>query len=259
MAEERHVAPFEQPERPRGLLQPSSQWPLADDQGADVGPDVLEEVEGREQGVDPLLLGQSAGEQDQGRPDFQPQARPDLGRVDDGRLFVGDPRGDHRQFLGRDADLSIEIDHRVRVAHDPVGPSGQEPVDRQFRPPFPEVDCHLAGHDHRHLGPMGGDPPVGVGRVDPGLDHVEPLLLQEPGQPPQGHRVDLVPLADHRDRDARPVQVGLQRPEPRQGGDLDPEPVARQPLGQQDHLLLGPRAVEGGDQLEDVEHEGVHR
>ena len=133
------------------------------------------------------------------------------------------PEGIIASFSAGMPGLPVEVDHRVRVAHHPVGPPGQEAVDGQLRPALPEVDGHLGRHHHRHPGPPGGDPAVGVGRVDPGLDHVEPLRLQEPGQPAQGQRVDLVPLADQRDRDARRVEFGLQRaragsgPRPRPG------------------------------------------
>ena len=52
----------------RGLFQPLAQRAVAGDQGADVGLDVLEQVERLQEVVDALLLGQPAGEQDQRRP-----------------------------------------------------------------------------------------------------------------------------------------------------------------------------------------------
>ena len=63
MAEE--PDPAVEPEGVRRLLELAAQRPVADDQGAKVGLDVLEQVERREQVVDPLLRGQPAGEEDQ--------------------------------------------------------------------------------------------------------------------------------------------------------------------------------------------------
>ncbi len=62
-------------------------------------------------------------------------------------------------------------------------------------------------------------------------------------------------LADRRDRYTRRAQLGFQWTKPGQSRHLDPEPVARQPLGQEHHLLLSPRAVERRDQLQDFEHD----
>ena len=66
----------------RGLFELAPQRAVADDQGPQVGADVVEQVERREQVVDPLLRRQAAGEEDQGRVAGPSELGADGRRVD---------------------------------------------------------------------------------------------------------------------------------------------------------------------------------
>ena len=171
---------------PGGLLEPRAERAVARDQRAKVGLHVLEQVERLEQVVDPLLLGQPAGEEDQWRVRREAEFRSNRGGIDRGRFLLVDPRVDHRQPIVGHAKRPIVIDHGVRVSHQPVAPASQPAVDESLGLPLPEIDGHL-GRDHdRDPGQSSRDPPVGVGREDPGLDHVELSGLEEPDQPRRG-------------------------------------------------------------------------
>ena len=63
-----------------------------------MGSDMLEQVEGLEQIVHPLLLGQPTGEEDQRRVGGHSQLGPDQRRIDGGGLLVADARRDEASF-----------------------------------------------------------------------------------------------------------------------------------------------------------------
>ena len=240
------------------LRQRASQRAVADDQGPRSGRTCWSRSSAASRSSDPLLRGESAGEEDaSGAPRTAPARR---GPRPDRRAAAPrhrSPRGSSPAGPAGCPPCDRSRPPR-RVAHHAVGPAarnGRSPVP----PPLPEIDGHLGGHHDRHPRPVRRDPAVGVRREDPGLDHVELLALQEPDQAPEAPAGRPCAACRSAVTGRLPRQFGLQRAEPGQGRDLDLEPIAGQALRQQDHLLLGPRAVEGGDQLQDFEHVGVHR
>ena len=185
----------------------------------------------------------------------EPELGADRTRIDRGRLIILDPRVDHGQPVVGHAERAIKVDHRVRVADQAVAPGRQPAVDKPLDASLPQIHGHLRHDHHWHPRQPRRDPSISIGRENPGLDHVERPGLQEPRQPSQRDRIKLEMLADRRDRNPGRTQLGFQWTQPGQRRHLDPEPVARQPLGQHHHLLLSPRAVECRDQLQDFEHD----
>jgi hypothetical protein len=136
---------------------------------------------------------------------------------------------------------------------------GQHAVDRQLHGAFPGINAPFASNDVLYAGRHGRLAAISVGRKQPGMHDVRLPVLHQPPQPPVSARIDLPALADDRDRDVRAAELLFERSGVGEHGDVDVEPVARQPRGQQGELLLRAAADESRNDEEQANRHGANR